>query len=96
MSQLHKQQEESKFQPNPELAGQGEKVITLEQHLLIWFKNMDATPNYAKTNNLHVMWSESVIDTCDGCDFINVVFQSRHLNMIIIGLKLFSPFKYLH
>jgi hypothetical protein len=39
--------------------------------------------DYAKTNNLHVMWSEGVINTRDGCDFVNVVFQSRHLNRII-------------
>jgi hypothetical protein len=40
-------------------------------------------PDYAKTNNLHVMWSGGVIDTRDGRDLVNVVFQSRHLNRII-------------
>jgi hypothetical protein len=29
-------------------------------------------------------------------DIINVVFQSKHLNRIIAGLEMFSPFKYLH
>jgi hypothetical protein len=38
------------------------------------------------------MWSGGVIDTCDGCDLVNVVFQSRHLNRIIAGLEMFGPF----
>jgi len=56
----------------------------------------DATPDYAKTNNLHVMWSGGVIDTHDGHDFVNVVFQSRHLNRIMAGLEMFGLFKDLH
>jgi hypothetical protein len=42
------------------------------------------------------MWSRGVIDIRDGHDFVNVVFQSRHLNKIIIGLEMFGPFKDLH
>jgi hypothetical protein len=42
------------------------------------------------------MWSEGVIDTCDGRDLINVVFQSMHLNRIIAGLEMSGPFKDLH
>jgi hypothetical protein len=70
--------------------------MTLKQHLLIWLRKKDAIPNYARTNNLHVMWSGGVIDTCDGRDLVNVVFQSRHLNRIIAGLEMSSPFKDLH
>ncbi len=54
------------------------------------------TPGYAKTNNLHVMWSGGVIDTRDGHDLVNVVFQSRHLNRVMAGLEMFDPFKDLH
>jgi len=54
------------------------------------------TLDYAITNNLHVMWSEGVIDTCDGRDLVNVVFQSRHLNRIIAGLEMSCPFRDLH
>jgi hypothetical protein len=71
-------------------------VITLEQHLFVWFKNKDITPNYAKSNNLHVIWSGGVIDTCDGCDLVNVVFQFGHLNKIIARLETCSPFRELH
>jgi hypothetical protein len=53
-------------------------------------------PNYARTNNLHVMWSGGVINTCDGRDLVNVVFQSRHLNRIIVGLEMSGPFRDLH
>jgi len=42
------------------------------------------------------MWSGSVIDTHDGHDLVNVVFQSRHLNRMIIGLEMSGPFRYLH
>jgi hypothetical protein len=42
------------------------------------------------------MWNGGIIDTCDGHDLVNVVFQSKHLNMIIIGLEMFGPFKKLH
>jgi len=42
------------------------------------------------------MWNVNVIDTCDGCDLINVVIQSMHLNKIIIGLEMSGPFKNLH
>jgi len=71
-------------------------VITPKQHLFIWLKKRDATPDYAKTNNLHVMWNEGDIGIHDGRDFINVVFQSKHLNKIIARLKLSSPFKNIH
>jgi hypothetical protein len=33
------------------------------------------------------MWIGGVIDTHDGCDFVNVTFQSMHLNKIIVGLE---------
>jgi hypothetical protein len=62
-------------------------------HLL---NKKDITSNYARTNNLHVMWGGSVFSTYDGHDLINVVFQCMHLNRIIIGLKMFGPFKELH
>jgi hypothetical protein len=39
------------------------------------------------------MRSGSVFNTYDGHDFINVVFQSMHLNRIIISLKMFGLFK---
>jgi len=42
------------------------------------------------------MWSGGVINTCDGHDFVNVVYQSRHLNRIIARLEMFSPFRELH
>jgi len=42
------------------------------------------------------MWSGDVIDTHDGHDLVNVVFQSRHLNRIIAGLEIPSPFRNLH
>jgi hypothetical protein len=42
------------------------------------------------------MWSGGVINTCDGHDFVNVVYQSRHLNKIIARLEMFSPFRELH
>jgi hypothetical protein len=54
------------------------------------------TPNYARTNNLHVMWSGGVNNTHDGHDFVNVVFQSRYLNRMIAGLEMSGPFRYLH
>jgi hypothetical protein len=57
---------------------------------------MDATLDYARTNNLHVMWSEGVIDTYDGRDLVNVVFQSKHLNKIIARLEMYGPFKDLY
>jgi hypothetical protein len=37
-----------------------------------------------------------VIDTRDGHDIVNVVFQSRHLNRIMAGLELSGPFRELH
>jgi hypothetical protein len=37
------------------------------------------------------MWNGSVINICDGRDLVNVVFQSKHLNRIIVGLRMFSP-----
>jgi hypothetical protein len=42
------------------------------------------------------MWNGGIIDTRDGRDLVNVIFQSRHLNKIIAGLKMSGPFKYLH
>ncbi|CAM6038178.1 unnamed protein product [Sphagnum compactum] len=96
VSQLRRRREESGPQPDPEPARQRQRTITQEQHLLIWLKKKDATPDYAKTNNLHVMWSGGVIDTRDGRDLVNVVFQSRHLNRIIAGLEVSSPFRDLH
>ncbi len=101
VSQLCRRWEESGPQPDLEPARQCQRTITQEQHLLIWLKKKDAIPNYAKTNNLHVMWngvewSGGVIDTCDGHDLVNVVFQSRHLNRIIAGLEMSCPFRDLH
>jgi len=93
VSQLCRRQEESGLQPDSEPLRQRQRIITQEQHLLIWFRKKDATPDYARTNNLHVMWSGSVIDTCDGHDLVNVVFQSRHLNRIMAGLEMSGPFK---
>jgi hypothetical protein len=31
-----------------------------------------------------------------GHDLVNVIFQSRHLNKIIVGLEMSSPFRDLH
>jgi hypothetical protein len=42
------------------------------------------------------MWSGNVIDTRDGHDLVNVVFQSKHLNRIMTGLEMSSPFRDLH
>jgi hypothetical protein len=42
------------------------------------------------------MWSGGVIDTYVGHDFVNVVFQFRHLNRIIIGLEMSGLFGDLH
>ncbi len=42
------------------------------------------------------MWSGGVIDSRDGHDFVNVVFQSMHLNRIMPGLEMSSPFRDLH
>jgi hypothetical protein len=96
VSQLCRRREESGLQPDLELARQCQRTITEEQHLLIWLRKRDATLDYAKTNNLHVMWSGGVIDTCDGHDLVNVVFQSRHLNRIMAGLEMSGPFRDLH
>jgi len=52
--------------------------------------------NYAKTNNLHVMWSGGIIDIRDGRDLVNVIFYSRHLNMIIARLEMSILFRNLH
>jgi len=72
---------------------QCQKMITLEQHLFIWFNKKDTIWNYARTNNLYVMWSGSVFNSDDGHDLINVVFQCKHLNKIIIGLEMFGFFR---
>jgi len=42
------------------------------------------------------MWSGGVIDTCDGHDLVNVIFQSRQLNRMIAGLEMSGPFRDLH
>jgi hypothetical protein len=42
------------------------------------------------------MWNEGVIDTHNDHDLVNVVFQFRHLNMIMAGLEMFGPFRNLH
>jgi hypothetical protein len=42
------------------------------------------------------MWSGGIIDIQDGHDLVNVVFQSRHLNRIIVGLEMSRPFRDLH
>jgi len=57
---------------------------------------MDATLDYARSNNLYVMWIKGVINTCDCYDHVNVVFQSMHLNTIITRLDMFGLFRYLH
>jgi hypothetical protein len=96
VSQLRRRREESGLQPDLEPARQRQRTITEEQHLLIWLRKRDATLDYARTNNLHVMWSGGVIDTRDSHDLVNVVFQSRHLNRIMAGLEMSGPFRYLH
>jgi hypothetical protein len=42
------------------------------------------------------MWSGGVIDTYDGHNLVNVVFQSKHLNRIMARLEMSSPFRDLH
>jgi len=42
------------------------------------------------------MWSGGVIDTRDGHDLVNVVFQFRHLNRIMAGLEISGSFRDLH
>jgi len=95
VSQLRRRRDESKPQPDSD-ARQRQRTITQEQHLVIWLRKKDATLDYARTNNLHVMWSGGVIDTSDGHDFVNVVFQSKHLNRIMARLEMSGPFKDLH
>jgi hypothetical protein len=96
VSQLCRRRKESGPQPDSKPARQRQRTITQEQHLLIWLKKKDATPDYARTNNLHVMWSGGVIDIRGGHDIVNVVFQSRHLNRIMVGLEMSGPFRNLH
>jgi hypothetical protein len=36
------------------------------------------------------------MDIRDGHDIVNVVFQSRHLNRIIVGFEMSGPFRDLH
>jgi hypothetical protein len=93
ISQLCRRRDEFRPQPDSRSARQHQRTITQEQHLLIWLRKKDVTPNYAKTNNLHVMWSGGVIDTRDGHDLVNVVFQSRHLNRIMARLEMSGPFR---
>ncbi|CAK9233682.1 unnamed protein product [Sphagnum troendelagicum] len=96
VSQLRRRRDESGPQPDSEPARQRQRTITQEQHLLVWLRKRDATPDYARTNNLHVMWSGGVIDTRDDRDIVNVVFQSRHLNRVMAGLEMSGPFRDLH
>jgi len=96
VSQLRRQREESGPQLDPEPARQRQRTITQEQHLLIWLRKKDVTLDYARTNNLHVMWSGGVIDTRDGHDLVNVIFQFRHLNRMIARLEMSGPFRDLH
>ncbi len=42
------------------------------------------------------MWSGGVIDIRDGHDIVNVVFQSKHLNRIMVRLEMSGPFRDLH
>jgi len=42
------------------------------------------------------MWSGGLINTRDGHDLVNVVFQSRHLNKIMARLEMSSLFRNLH
>ncbi len=42
------------------------------------------------------MWSGNVIDIHDGPDLINVVFQFKHLNRIIVGLEMYGLFRDLY
>ncbi|CAK9195715.1 unnamed protein product [Sphagnum troendelagicum] len=74
VSQLRRRREESGPQPDSKPARQRQRIITQEQHLLVWLRKRDATPDYARTNNLHVMWSGGVIDTRDDRDIVNVIF----------------------
>ncbi len=55
VSQLRRRRDESRPQPDSEPARQRQRTITQEQHLVIWLRKKDATPDYATTNNLHVM-----------------------------------------
>jgi hypothetical protein len=71
-------------------------TLTLGQSGVATLKKRDATSDYARTNNLHVMWSGGIIDTRDGHDLLNVIFQSRNSNRIIARLEMFVPFKNLH
>jgi len=91
VSQLRRRQQEFGPQLDSKLARQRQRTITQEQHLLVWLRKKDATPDYVRTNNLHVMWNGGVIDTCDGHDLVNVVFQSKHLNRITANWKCLVP-----
>jgi hypothetical protein len=42
------------------------------------------------------MWSGNVIDICDGHDLVNVVFQFKHLSIIIVRLEMYGLFRDLH
>jgi hypothetical protein len=55
VSQLRRRRDESGPQPDSEPARQRQRTITQEQHLVIWLRKKDATPNYARTNNMHVI-----------------------------------------
>jgi len=60
-----KRREESGPQLDLELARQRQKTFTQEQHLFIWLRKKNVTPNYARINNLHVMWSGGITNTHD-------------------------------
>jgi hypothetical protein len=64
-------------------AKQHQKVITLEQNLIIWLDNKKLTLSYAKINNLHVMWNGNVIDPW-------------HYKYCFPKLKMYDHFKKLH
>jgi hypothetical protein len=42
------------------------------------------------------VWSGGIIDTRDGHELVNVVFQSMHLNRIMAELEMSSPLRDLH
>jgi hypothetical protein len=42
------------------------------------------------------MWNGNIIDTRHYCDLVNVVFQFKHLNKIIVGLEMSNLFRDLH
>lgn len=58
---------------------QHQKMITLEQNLIIWLNKKNATLNYVKRNNyMSCEMKASLIH-----DIINVVFQSKKCKIIV-------------